>query len=80
MNRAAKRTLHSARAAWPWLALFALGAVLVLLRQAHPAILAYPDAWTVPLAEWTNIAADWFVERARPFFAPLHAGLMRPFR
>ncbi len=79
MSRTATRILHSARAAWPWLALIAATAVLVLMRQGNPAILAYPDGWTVPLAEWTNVAADWFVERARPFFRAVARGLDASF-
>ncbi|MCZ4354727.1 ABC transporter permease subunit [Roseovarius aestuarii] len=79
MNRAVNRTIRSAVTAWPWLALFALSAILVLMRQSSPAILTYPDGWTVPLVDWTNVAADWIVERAQPFFRGLARGLDAAF-
>lgn len=75
MNRAAIRTLRSAAIAWPWLVLIAACAVLVLFRQSYPQIVAYPQDWTIPLADWINIGADWFVERAQGFFRALAGGL-----
>ncbi|WP_324751765.1 ABC transporter permease [Roseovarius sp. Pro17] len=75
MSRAAKRTLRSVGMAWPWLALIAGTTVLVLLRQSYPQILAYPEGWTIPLADWINVAADWFVERAQSFFRAIAHGL-----
>ncbi len=79
MNRAANRILRSALTAWPWLALILASALLVLLRQDNPAILSYPEGWTLPLAEWTNLAADWFVDWARPFFRALASVLAATF-
>ena len=79
MSRAAKRTLRSARMAWPWLALIAATAILILLRNSTPAIVGYPDGWTIPLADWTNIAADWFIQRAQPFFRAIAHGLDTAF-
>ncbi|MFX0542660.1 ABC transporter permease [Roseovarius sp. S4756] len=79
MSRAATRILRSSIAAWPWLALIAATALLVLLRQDVPLVLEYPAGWTVPLEDWTNAAADWFVAQAQPFFRAISHGLGAAF-
>lgn len=75
MSRALHRTLRSAATAWPWLVLIAATVALVLARQSYPQILAYPEDWTIPVADWINVGADWFVERAQAFFRAIAHGL-----
>lgn len=75
MRRVAKNTLRSAAIAWPWLVLIAACTVLVMLRQSYPQILAYPEIWTAPLADWVNVAADWFVAQTQSFFRGISYGL-----
>ncbi|MFZ1467854.1 MAG: ABC transporter permease subunit [Paracoccaceae bacterium] len=79
MTLAARRTLQSARSAWPWLLLIAAGGGLILLRHSHSTVMTYPDGWTVPLAGWINLATDWFIDWAHGFFRGIASGLAAVF-
>lgn len=61
MTRFLGRALRSASVSWPWLLFFAVTAVLVLLRPRIPALVVFPDGWTLPLAEWVNTIMDMVV-------------------
>ncbi len=61
--------------AWPWLVVLALTALLLMQRAAYPHIIAYPDAWTLPIAEAVNVVMDGIVAGAQGVTRAISGGL-----
>ena len=59
------------RALTVWLAVIAVVVGLFLVRPHAPWITSFPDTWTLPMADWINLAMDWFVETFQGFFKAL---------
>ena len=44
---------------------------IILFRDGLPWTTSYPEQWVIPLAQWANLAMDWFVGHFRWFFRSL---------
>jgi glycine betaine/proline transport system permease protein len=75
-----RRSLRADPDLWASLAVLMFTAVCLTLRGALPWIVVYPADWTIPLAQWINLVADWFVALAQPIFRAVSAILTGPMR
>ncbi|QIE45539.1 ABC transporter permease subunit [Pseudohalocynthiibacter aestuariivivens] len=75
MTRIVDTLAASARSAWPWLLILAISAALIMVRKALPAVIDYPDAWTLPIADWINHYMDWFVPQFQWMFRAVSSTL-----
>ncbi len=51
-----------------WLVIAAVAAVCFYLRADYKWLIAYPGGWVLPVADWFNVAMDWFVLFFKPLF------------
>jgi len=51
-----------------WAGVVVFGALCILAQGSTPWVAAYPDAWTLPVAAWTNTVMDAAVRHADFFF------------
>jgi glycine betaine/proline transport system permease protein len=75
MTGFARRLRTSTVKSRPWLVLIALSAVLIVLRQNHPGIVAFPASWTLPVADRINQFMDGFIALTQGFFRLVSATL-----
>lgn len=75
MTQFARQFILSSTKAWPWLAFFAVSALLLLQRGAYPQIVLYPEAWTLPLEDAVNIIMDGLVTYARETTRAISGGI-----
>ncbi|MCR9221111.1 MAG: ABC transporter permease subunit [Alphaproteobacteria bacterium] len=61
-----------------WLAVVGFGLVCVLLRETAPWIAAFPDAWVLPVAAWTNAVMDVVVAHTDFLFRAVASALEWP--
>lgn len=80
MNRMALNLVWSLTKAWPWLLIFVVSAVLLSLRTTYPAIVTFPETWTIPLSDWINLFMDWFVPRFQWLFRSISGSLSVVFQ
>ncbi|MWD25878.1 ABC transporter permease subunit [Aquicoccus sp. SCR17] len=60
---------------WPWLIVLILTAILLTQRTEFPQIVAYPEAWTLPIAEAVSAAMDGLVEWVQHTARAISGGL-----
>ena len=75
MTFSARRFQGSCTKAWPWLVILILSALLLTQRSAIPQIVAFPDTWTLPVADWLNAFMDFLVEVLRGVTRGISGGL-----
>jgi glycine betaine/proline transport system permease protein len=75
MTRVSQSFFSSCAKAWPWLLILGLSAFLITQRAAFPQIIAYPDAWTLPIADVINIGMDAIVLHLRDAMRVVSSGL-----
>lgn len=74
LNRSLARVFgHPEPALLQWLTLFAIAAVCFLLAERVPFLQSFPDALTLPVQKWFNLAMEWFVALFGPAFTVLSA-------
>lgn len=54
-----------------WLVIAAFAAACFYFRGDYKWLIAYPDSFVVPFADWFNVMADWFVAVFKPLFRTL---------
>lgn len=64
----------------PWLGLFLLGALCLVLKERFPWLVTFPKEWTLPLAAGINVVTDAIVSVAQPAFRAASAVLDWPMR
>jgi glycine betaine/proline transport system permease protein len=76
----APRQLRAEPQFWMTAAAILLTAACLAMHGALPWLVAYPAEWTLPLAQYINIVADWFVDLVQPAFRAASAFLTGPMR
>ncbi|MCG6115674.1 MAG: ABC transporter permease subunit [Mesorhizobium sp.] len=75
MSAFARRFIASCIQTWPWLAVFILSAILLTQRGESPYVVAYPDGWTLPIADAVNLVMDGVVDWMRGLGRAISGGL-----
>ncbi|MEO1194036.1 MAG: ABC transporter permease subunit [Pseudomonadota bacterium] len=75
MTGASGRFLDSCRQAWPWLLVLALSALLITQREAVPQLVAYPETWTLPIADAVNAVIEGFLAEVQGITRALSGAL-----
>ena len=61
-----------------WLVVAAIAAACFYFRGDYKWLIAYPDSFVLPFADWFNVMADWFVAVFKPLFRALSWALEWP--